>query len=294
VNKDTSIHVLHPGAYMQSAAYLLVGSGGVVLIDPGSGSGRAQILQKLHVVDCSPADIHAVLLTHCHADHVLGVPFYRDQGAAVMCSEWCAQTLRSGDREIWAEHAELIRPMPVDRVLEDGSTIWVSGMRIGCVALPGHTPGGMAYLIENRDGRSAFIGDLLTDQAQPGWAGPTYSPEDTTESLKHLLSLHLDHIYWGHGRIEGDVDEWLQRGLEIGERHDAAAMVAAWLAVSVAKGDVSAVRQAGIRILRELPDGKGTALVAKLARSRDNNHRRRFMRIAKSLTGEHAKQQEVR
>jgi len=64
--------------------------------------------------------IAAVLLTHYHCDHALSEPWFQERGVPIMASAHTADIMERGDRKIWYEHPELVRPCPVVHVLSDG------------------------------------------------------------------------------------------------------------------------------------------------------------------------------
>jgi glyoxylase-like metal-dependent hydrolase (beta-lactamase superfamily II) len=89
-------------------------------------------------------------------------------------------------------------------------------MRIRTVATPGHTAGGLTFLVETNEGLTAFTGDLIRDTGQPGWTGgPSFSLEDSIRSIEKLLALAPDKAYWGHGEVEGSARVWLRKSLDL-------------------------------------------------------------------------------
>ena len=57
-------------------------------------------------------------------------------------------------------------PIPLDRLLEDGETFRWRGFELTCIATPGHSPGGMSFLLR-REGRTlAFVGGVAHDGAR--------------------------------------------------------------------------------------------------------------------------------
>jgi glyoxylase-like metal-dependent hydrolase (beta-lactamase superfamily II) len=73
------------------------------------------------------------------------------------------------------------------------------------LALPGHTAGGVGFL--DREGRRAFVGDMVSNLISPGM--PVLSASDSVEQIlssqELLAGLGLNTVYPGHGSpIEPD------------------------------------------------------------------------------------------
>jgi len=57
-------------------------------------------------------------------------------------------------------------PIPVDRLLADGDTFDWRGRKIGCLATPGHSPGGMTYWLKSSERTCVFSGGVMHDGAK--------------------------------------------------------------------------------------------------------------------------------
>lgn len=213
---EPRIVTIHEGAYLQCRAYAVLGSGGAVLIDPGSGYYDSEILSNLRTHGIAPQDVLAVLLTHYHVDHALGVRKWQERGARLLSSKSTAEGLRTASPSIWGEHPELVPAVEVDQVLADGQTVKIGGAGFDCVATPGHTAGCLSFVVTSKGARAAFTGDVLMPDSQPGWAGDAgFSQEALIESIGRLRTLGLARAFPGHGSIGGDVDKWLAKGEEL-------------------------------------------------------------------------------
>jgi hydroxyacylglutathione hydrolase len=142
---------------VQENAYIVRASGQAqraVMIDPGEEAERlVQAAQDLGV------EIEAILLTHCHFDHIGAVaPVARATGAPVYCP----------GRELKAL-ADIMRWVPpgfgpfesyeADHVLEGGERLRLAGMDIEVLFTPGHSAGHLTYAIAPaRDGAEGVAG----------------------------------------------------------------------------------------------------------------------------------------
>ena len=217
--------------------YLIEDPDGLILIDAGLPSHRAQLQGLLSDLGRSLADVRAVLLTHGHPDHTgLALPL-QEAGAAIWVHQQDAAILRDGPRSA-NRHAKpersmlpylLRRPsalaLPLqlarggaftapavqntrayngDQVLKD-----VPGAP-QAVALPGPTAGSAAYLFADRG--LLFTGDALVNGDQfAGRTGPTIVSRCFTNdsqaalaALDRLDELTADVLLPGHGEPFAD------------------------------------------------------------------------------------------
>ena len=209
--------IAHPGRYLQCTTYLLVGPEGLVLIDPGTLVGDADIVARLAREGYAPEQVGWVLLTHCHMDHSLAAGAWRERGAQLVASPYTAAQVRAGSREVWYEFPDYVFPTDVDREAGDGEVLHIAGLEIGVLATPGHTPGCTSFLVETQERLTAFTGDLITTEAHPGWGGSVgFSVEESLASTEKLLEAGPARACWGHGVIEEPAEAWLGRALELG------------------------------------------------------------------------------
>jgi len=139
-----------------NALYFVVTGGGWLLIDAGSHAGQVeQVLQGLGI---HPADVRWILLTHSDSDHVAALPLfsnaeiYMGQGELGLLNGTISRGKAGGNA----------LPPGIDlnaiHLLSGGEQLLFGGIQVECVAMPGHTPGSMAYLI---DQCCLFTGDAF-------------------------------------------------------------------------------------------------------------------------------------
>jgi hydroxyacylglutathione hydrolase len=211
-----TVKMIHSGKYLQCQTFAIIGTDGVVIIDPGSGYFEDEVIFGLCETGATPEDVRAVLITHCHSDHAFNVDRWQSSGALLMASSPTAKAMKDCAPLIWCEHTELITPVTIDKVLADGEVIDICGMHITCVATPGHTPGCMSYLLHDDTDIIAFTGDMLMPGSQPGWAGVDFSGDALLDSLERLQKYPINKVYPGHGTITGDINNWLENGIQLG------------------------------------------------------------------------------
>jgi len=212
-----AIRIVHPGARLQCANYLIDGPDGAILVDPGSGEVEAEVIDGIRRAGWRPEEVQYGLITHCHVDHCLGAHRFRRQGMKLVASTRTAEILRAGGHQVWYEYPECVVPTPVDIVPSDGEIISLCGIDVRVVYTPGHTPGCTSYLVETADGLVAFTGDLIGAAGSCGWAGSEgFSMEATLASVEKLLALNPARAFWGHGAIDQPACDWLRAARDLG------------------------------------------------------------------------------
>lgn len=147
-----------------------------------------------------------VITTHQHFDHW--------QALAEVVAATDAETIAGT-----ADADEL--PVPVDTRVNDSARIQVGSCELEVIHLVGHTPGSIALLYDDPDGRAhVFTGDSLF----PGGVGKTWAPEDFHTLLNDVESKLFERlpddtwIYPGHGNDttlgaeRPHLAEWRARG----------------------------------------------------------------------------------
>ena len=135
------------------------GDGKAVIIDPGCDSDRDYETLK-NTIGSKGLKLAAVLLTHAHPDHIYGAKFLQDEfGAKVYMSPADKATLEMLDRMVARFSIE--KPdtsfMTTDAV--EQRHIIAGGLDFEVIATPGHSPGGVCYLLGEE--KILFSGDTL-------------------------------------------------------------------------------------------------------------------------------------
>ncbi len=232
------VHLL--GETYPNAAYVVESSDGLTLVDTCREADAGPILRQFRTLGLDPARLRRILLTHCHADHVLGARRLRElSGALVHVGRGDADVLRDGGpEEALCSVFDMSHPThgtPVDVLLDGGEEIPAGEDRFRVLATPGHTPGSVCYLLERQGRAILFTGDTvmsLSDShplAGPGDYAAALAPRFRGDaaalesSLAMLAAMPLpDLVLPGHPRNDPmperpePADWWWQRILARG------------------------------------------------------------------------------
>lgn len=164
-----------------------------VVIDPG-GSEEA----VWRHISAEGLTLKAILNTHAHADHIGAVDFLREKtGAKFYLHEADAPMLLDARKNLSAFMGMPIVTKPADVLLKGGEVLDICHMKFTVLYTPGHSPGGVCYLMEDR----VFSGDTLFAESVGRTDFPGSSAKDLMTSVREKLLVLPDEIkvYCGHG-----------------------------------------------------------------------------------------------
>jgi glyoxylase-like metal-dependent hydrolase (beta-lactamase superfamily II) len=206
---------LHFLRFPAGHAYLCEDPDGLTLIDTSVPGSAPQIATAIRTLGHDPADLRRLLLTHFHADHAGSAAEIAAWGCAEVCAHHADAPFLRGEapgpppdlagweRPLFDQASRQLpaappAPVRIDRELGDGDEHTFGGGAI-TVAVPGHTPGSVAFYLPGR--RLLLAGDTAA-RSPAGQVMPGVFNTDRAQaaaSFRRLADLDTVIACFGHG-----------------------------------------------------------------------------------------------
>lgn len=180
-----------PFTYTGSGTYVIEGTDGAIVIDPGPADSAHQ--QEL--AEASPKPIRWILVTHTHRDHCGGADELKALTDATTYG-YGPHPSPEGEASPALDEGADFGFLP-DHQLRDGDTLTFAGLNIEAIHTPGHISNHLCFALEQED--ALFTGDHVM-----GWATTVVAPPDGNmaqymASLEKLLKRDDRLYYPTHG-----------------------------------------------------------------------------------------------
>jgi metallo-beta-lactamase class B len=169
----------------ETTVYALVTSEGIVLLDAGfENKAESVLVPQLQKAGLDPAKVKYILLGHGHADHFGGSKYFQDHYGtkiATTAADWdlISQAANRGG----APPAKPAR----DVVLAEGQPFKPGDLTITLIAIPGHTPGSLAFIFPVKDKGKTRIAGLFGGAILTTNIITTDGLKQYTQSIAHYL-----------------------------------------------------------------------------------------------------------
>lgn len=151
------------------------------VVDPGDYSSKiSEEIRKMGI------SIEYIILTHGHADHIMGVNRFKEDfpEVKVVAHKKEKEMLLNKDLNMSTQYG-FPTEFDADIYVEDGEELTVGELTLKFIFTPGHSPGGMCIYIENE--HTLFSGDTLFRRS----IGRTDFPGCSFNALKQSIHNKL-------------------------------------------------------------------------------------------------------
>jgi metallo-beta-lactamase class B len=170
----------------ETTVYALTSSEGIVLLDAGFENKAELLVSQLQKLGFSPDKVKYILLAHGHGDHFGGAKYFQDHfrtKVGTTAADWdlINQTPNRGG-------APAAKPAK-DIVLTEGQPFKFGDLTITVVAIPGHTPGSLAFIFPVKDKGKTRTAGLFGGTILTTGIITTDGLKQYTQSIAHYLDI---------------------------------------------------------------------------------------------------------
>lgn len=176
---------------LKSCSYF-IGSDNMLLIDPGEIKPIVEFIKNKNI------SLIAILLTHCHADHIYGlselIKLY--PGTPVYCSLSASKGLYDNKQNLsftLPEYPFSITKNMFVNVIKEGFYI-INGYEIQVLETPGHSDDCLSYII----GEHIFTGDSYIPFSKVFTKWPRSQAELAKKNELRLIEIIINNNYFVH------------------------------------------------------------------------------------------------
>ena len=189
--------------------YLVDGGDDAVLIDSGAGRDGGRIMENIGR-RMPPERVSRVLLTHTHADHSGGAPYFQSKGIKVIAPEGEMEFMRRRPDDVLEAFRRARRDgsypegyeypfIEPDGIVRDGDVVQVGRASLRAIHTKGHSDGLLCYLLEMGGRRILFSGDYIFFNGRIGLLNcPGSDLGDYRREIGKLADLAIDALLPGH------------------------------------------------------------------------------------------------
>ncbi len=179
--------------------YLMKTGENYIAIDTGFRLGT--VTKRLKDLKIDADRVIAVFITHSHFDHIAAMSLFKNANIYLSSEE--KRFVDEGKAGLGSLKKEMI----TDYIfLNDQQIIEREGLQIKAILTPGHTPGSMCYLVNNK---YLFIGDILGFDSKgkakitPSWLNVDTELQKKT-STKFTKLPGIQYVFSSHGGYTDD------------------------------------------------------------------------------------------
>jgi glyoxylase-like metal-dependent hydrolase (beta-lactamase superfamily II) len=177
-----------------------VGYGEFVMIDCGSGERESfeKIVENIKSIGYDPSNLKALILTHCHIDHIGAASDFKSQfNCMIIAHELDSEAIEGHDKTRTAAswYGVKYKPVPIDKMIHvDFEKYKLGEVDFNIIHTPGHTPGSISVYCDMGVHRVLF-GQDIHGPFDESFGSDIYAWK---KSMVKLLDLDADILCEGH------------------------------------------------------------------------------------------------
>jgi metallo-beta-lactamase class B len=187
-----------------TVAYVIQTPAGLMMIDAlGANQVESDLLPGFTKLGLDPAQVKTILVAHGHADHFGGSAYFQQKfGSKVFVSaaDWTLMETPPRGRGPGPGAPPPAAPPKRDGELRDGETVTLGNVSVRAVAVPGHTPGSMGFIIPVVDRGERHVAALFGGS----WLTPGLLNDEAMQT--YIASV----AHFRQATVAAGVDAWLQ------------------------------------------------------------------------------------
>lgn len=185
-----------------TVAYVIRTSAGLIMIDAlPPDELETRLLPGFVRLGLDPAQVKVILVAHGHADHFGGAGYFQQRFGArvyVAAADW--DLMEAPARGRGPAPAPAVAPPKRDAILQDESLITLGDVTVRAVAVPGHTPGSMGFIVPVTDRGEKHVAALFGGS----WLTPGFLSDDAMQTFIGSVARFKE------ATRNAGVDAWLQ------------------------------------------------------------------------------------
>ncbi|MBO6244604.1 MAG: MBL fold metallo-hydrolase [Clostridia bacterium] len=174
-----------------------------MVIDP---AGDVDVIEEY--INILKGKLKYIYLTHCHADHILGVSELKNRcGGKILIHRFDSDGLNDANIKLSPYIIEEKIELEADSRIDGNDLIHLGELQFKVIHTPGHTKGGTCLYCEEE--KCLFSGDTLFRGTWGRTGVPTANREEIIDSIVNKLMVLPDDtiVYPGHGMMTMIKDE---------------------------------------------------------------------------------------
>ena len=164
-----NLYAIPSSTRQQTTVWAITTRDGIILIDSGEQGRTDAVIAGMQKVGLDPAQVKYILLGHGHGDHFAGAATFQERYGTKVGTTAVDWDLIHPQGAQANQSEPLARPRR-DLVLAEGTPVVLGEQTVHPFAIPGHTPGSLAFVFSVRENgqthTAGLFGGTILDQGR--------------------------------------------------------------------------------------------------------------------------------